>query len=211
MATRDEHTLPALRDEREATPPDRPCCENPPGGRSFARGLRWLGPYSPLRGCAGLAALSTAKIPCRRTPFNFQTGSEPTRGRCIPKSLARLGGRANGADGLRVGPQSGRRYPRTRCPSGAAAGRHLLTPPKNETVILVIYGCFWLFLIQIFDVTHWFKEVCVNFWPGTPRGPGFRGRRCKKCTNNFGMNGPGEAIAGPRTVTGWSPLLTFLS
>ena len=66
-----------------------------PDGRSFARGLRWPGPLasqasasqrpgvdvrfaqavSPLRGCAGLAALSTVKIPCRRTPFNFQTGS----------------------------------------------------------------------------------------------------------------------------------------
>jgi hypothetical protein len=33
------------------------------------------------------------------------------------------------------------------------------TPEKNETVILVIYGCFWLFLIQIFAVTHWNKAV----------------------------------------------------
>jgi len=33
---------------------------------------------SPLRGCAGLAALATAKIHCRRPTFNFQTGSKPS-------------------------------------------------------------------------------------------------------------------------------------
>jgi hypothetical protein len=38
-----------------------------PGGESFVRGLRWLGPDSPLRECAVLAALAAAKIPRRRT------------------------------------------------------------------------------------------------------------------------------------------------
>jgi hypothetical protein len=44
-------------------------------GESFARGLRWLDPYSPLRGCAELAALATSKILRRRPPPNFKTGS----------------------------------------------------------------------------------------------------------------------------------------
>jgi hypothetical protein len=57
----------------------RPDGESPPGGRSCARGLCWLGPYSPLWGCADLAASSTVKIPCRRPPFNFQTGSQGLR------------------------------------------------------------------------------------------------------------------------------------
>ena len=46
--------------------------ENPPGGGSFARGQRWLGRYSPLRGCSDLAALTTAKIPRRSTVPNFK-------------------------------------------------------------------------------------------------------------------------------------------
>src|SRR5712692_5433141 len=50
--------------------------ENPPGGGSFIRGRRWLVPYSPLRGCAELAALATAKIPRRSAPRSFQTGSK---------------------------------------------------------------------------------------------------------------------------------------
>src|SRR5712691_3674531 len=50
--------------------------ENPPGGGSFVRGRRWLVPYSPLRGCAELAALATAKIPRRSAPRSFQTGSK---------------------------------------------------------------------------------------------------------------------------------------
>jgi acetyl esterase/lipase len=53
----------------------RPFAENPPGGGSFARDQRWLGRYSPLRGCSGLAALATAKILRRSTPRSFQTGS----------------------------------------------------------------------------------------------------------------------------------------
>jgi hypothetical protein len=36
--------------------------------------------------------------------------------------------------------------------------------PKNETVILVIYGYFWLFFIQIFAVTHCIKTICVSFY-----------------------------------------------
>jgi len=54
----------------------RPFAENPPGGGSFARGQRWLGHYSPLRGCSDLAALATAKILRRSTPRSFQTGSK---------------------------------------------------------------------------------------------------------------------------------------
>jgi hypothetical protein len=30
-----------------------------------------------------------------------------------------------------------------------------LTPQKKETVNLVIYGCFWLFLFQILVATRW--------------------------------------------------------
>ncbi len=36
--------------------------------------------YSPLRGCSGLAALATDKIPRRRTPRNFKTGSNIAEG-----------------------------------------------------------------------------------------------------------------------------------
>ena len=35
--------------------------------RYFAGRLRWIGRYSSLRGCAGLAALATTKNPRRRT------------------------------------------------------------------------------------------------------------------------------------------------
>ena len=67
--------------------------ENPPGGGPFACGLRWLSPYSPLRGCADFAASPTAKIPYRRTPFNFQTRSKSFPGgerecRRLPYALA---------------------------------------------------------------------------------------------------------------------------
>ena len=55
----------------------RPFAENPPGDGSFARGRRWLGRYSTLRGCSDLAALATAKILRRSTPRSFQTGSNP--------------------------------------------------------------------------------------------------------------------------------------
>ncbi|MFO1499352.1 MAG: hypothetical protein U1G07_13315 [Verrucomicrobiota bacterium] len=39
-----------------ATKPDGLFLENPLGGGSFVRIRRWLGPYSPRRGCSGLAA-----------------------------------------------------------------------------------------------------------------------------------------------------------
>jgi hypothetical protein len=39
--------------------------------RDFGGGLRWHGRYSPTWGCSSLAALSTAKIPCRSPPRNF--------------------------------------------------------------------------------------------------------------------------------------------
>ena len=61
--------------------------ENPLGGGSFGRGPRWLGRHSPLRGCSGLAALATAKIPCRRTPRNFQTGSKLRQPRARGRKL----------------------------------------------------------------------------------------------------------------------------
>jgi hypothetical protein len=76
MARRDEGAYPPAVCNRGATKPVGPFRENPPGDGSFGLGLRWLGRYSPLRGCAGLAALAQAKIPRRRTPSNFQTGSK---------------------------------------------------------------------------------------------------------------------------------------
>jgi hypothetical protein len=38
--------------------------------------MTWYDAFAALRGCAGLAALATSKIPRRRTPFNFKTGSK---------------------------------------------------------------------------------------------------------------------------------------
>ncbi len=75
MARRDEGAYPSWVFDRGATKPDGLLRENPTGGGSFVRGLRWLGPYSPLRGCSDLAALAAAKIPRRSTPRSFQTGS----------------------------------------------------------------------------------------------------------------------------------------
>ncbi|MEO8428866.1 MAG: tetratricopeptide repeat protein, partial [Verrucomicrobiota bacterium] len=66
---------------RGATKPGCLFRENPPGGGPFGCGLRGLGRHSPLRGCSigqsgsDLAALATTKIPRRRTPRNFKTGS----------------------------------------------------------------------------------------------------------------------------------------
>jgi len=82
MARRDEGAYPPAVCDRGATKPGGLFLENPPGGGSFVRGLRWLGRYSPLRGCSvgqsgsDLAALATAKIPRRRTSRNFQTRSK---------------------------------------------------------------------------------------------------------------------------------------
>ena len=68
-----EHTAEVC--ERGATKSAGRFRGNPPGGGSFGRGRRWLGPHRPLRVCSALAALATTKIPSRRTPSNFQTGS----------------------------------------------------------------------------------------------------------------------------------------
>jgi hypothetical protein len=77
MARRDEGaSRPAARYDRGPTKPDGLLRENPPGGESFARGLRWLVPYSPLRGCSELAVLAPVKILRRRPPPNFKTGSK---------------------------------------------------------------------------------------------------------------------------------------
>src|SRR5438445_10790332 len=84
MARREDGAHPpagAAHGHHGATKPDGLLPENPPGGGSFARGRRWLVPYSPLRGCSELAALATTKIPRRRPPANFKTGSkEPSVG-----------------------------------------------------------------------------------------------------------------------------------
>jgi acetoin:2,6-dichlorophenolindophenol oxidoreductase subunit alpha len=87
MARRDEGEYPWWIFDRGATKQDGLWHENPstfaqklrwdrPGGGAFARRLRWLVPYSPLRGCSELAALPAAKIPRRSTTRNFQTGSK---------------------------------------------------------------------------------------------------------------------------------------
>src|SRR5437870_3495171 len=76
MARREEGEYPWWIFDRRTTKPGSLFRENPKGGESFARGLRWLGRHSPLRGCSGLAALAPAKILRRRTPRNFQTGSK---------------------------------------------------------------------------------------------------------------------------------------
>ena len=75
MARRNEGAYPPAVCDRGATKPSGPLLGNPPGGGSFVRSRRWLGRYSPLRGCADLAALAATKIPRRRTPRNFQSGS----------------------------------------------------------------------------------------------------------------------------------------
>jgi hypothetical protein len=74
--TRHEEGAPQARGELENEYPAGRFRENPPGGGSFAGGRRWLGHDSPLRGCAGLAAWATVKIPRRRTPPRFRTGSK---------------------------------------------------------------------------------------------------------------------------------------
>ena len=91
--------------------------ENPPGGRSFARGQRWLGVRSPLRGCAHLAALPTAKTPRRSNIRNFQTGSKKNRGRSFQV-------RRDSPRGLGVRRPSGA-FP--RFPSGGG-------PPQSRTL-----------------------------------------------------------------------------
>lgn len=84
MARRDEGAYPPEVCDRGATKPAGLLFENPSGDGSVGPGLRWLGRYSPLRGCAGLAALAQPKIPRRRTPSNFQTGSQTSRPPPVP-------------------------------------------------------------------------------------------------------------------------------
>jgi len=67
MARHEEGAWPPAPGDRRATKPAGLFRENPSGGGSFAGGLRWLGRYSPLCGCSGLAALAAAKISRRRT------------------------------------------------------------------------------------------------------------------------------------------------
>jgi hypothetical protein len=71
------------------------------------------------------------------------------------------------------------------------------TPQKNETVILVIFGYFWLFLSPIFVVTNCRKTTCVDFAACTPGEPGFRGLSCEKFANKFGMHGSGGVPCTP--------------
>ena len=44
-------------------------------------GRRWLGPHSPLWGCSGLAAWAATRIPRRRSPPRFRSGSKSLNGR----------------------------------------------------------------------------------------------------------------------------------
>ncbi len=95
MARRDEGAYPPEVCDRGATKPAGLFLENPSGDGSFGLGLCWLGRYSPLRGCTGLAALAQPKIPRRRTPSNFQTGSEAEFGRNRRHANPRKGGTYN--------------------------------------------------------------------------------------------------------------------
>jgi hypothetical protein len=76
MARRDEGAYPTVVCDRGATKPASPFWANPPGDGSFVRGLCWLNRHSPLRGCSGLAASASLKIPRRRAHPIFQTGSQ---------------------------------------------------------------------------------------------------------------------------------------
>jgi len=75
-ARREEGASPSWGFDRGAMKPAGRFHENLPGGGPFAGGRRWLGRYSPLRGCASLAAWPAAKNPHRRTPRSFRTGSQ---------------------------------------------------------------------------------------------------------------------------------------
>jgi len=72
----------------------------PSPGQPQARGQEVWGYYRAslgdfgkgrVRGCAGLAALATAKIHCRRPTFNSQTGSNSTLLRILVANSARAG------------------------------------------------------------------------------------------------------------------------
>src|SRR4030095_10108423 len=73
MARRDEGAYPPVVCERGATTPAGPWRQNPSGGGPFVLGRRWLGRYSPLRGCSRLAALAPAQTPRRRTQRHFES------------------------------------------------------------------------------------------------------------------------------------------
>jgi len=78
MAGRDEGEYPSWVFDCGATKRDGLGRENPAGGGSFGFGLRWLGRYSPLRGCFVRSASPKTKIPSRSTLPGFQTGSYST-------------------------------------------------------------------------------------------------------------------------------------
>jgi len=71
MARRNEGASPQRAVTEEQRSQTAFCTETPRGGGSFGCGLRWLGRYSPLRGCSGFAALAAAKIPRRRNLSEF--------------------------------------------------------------------------------------------------------------------------------------------
>jgi len=79
VARRNEGASPKRGCDRGATKPEGLLRENPSGGGSFGRSLRWLGTQSPLRGFSRLAASPAAKIPRRRTPRIFKAHSEAQR------------------------------------------------------------------------------------------------------------------------------------
>jgi hypothetical protein len=79
---------------------------------------------------------------------------------------------------------------------GAAAWWHPPAVPKNETVILVIYGYFWLFFIPIFIVTYCFTIVCDNFLACKTGGIGSGSLRHKNSAKTGGALGTVEQASG---------------
>jgi hypothetical protein len=135
MARRDEGEYPSWIFDWGATKPAGPWRENPPGGGSFGCGLRWLAPYSPLRGCAGLAASPTAKIPRRSTLPNFQTGSkmsEALHGRQgDEQDCAHRSQRRGGMHARQAGELHARRNRRQQ--QHGANKRHQVNEPHSST------------------------------------------------------------------------------
>jgi hypothetical protein len=58
--------------DRGATPPACLLLFNPKGGAGFGAWLRWLAPYSPLRGCAGTRRLASRQIRLPQHRFYFE-------------------------------------------------------------------------------------------------------------------------------------------
>jgi len=58
--------------DRGATPPACLFRFNPKGGAGFGAWLRWLAPYSPLRGCAGTRRLASHQIRLPQHRFYFE-------------------------------------------------------------------------------------------------------------------------------------------